>query len=168
MPSLIYSVFRDGSKNYNIRTCEHMIFGQLWIAARQTNYAPLLVTRVFLRLMLWFQMISPCSMLTAGVFPWTSDNPLQSVLSSQMISFTLCWCWSIWPSKGFLGRICNEYPLHGDHPDSHKQFFPIMKEVRLAWCGFEYYLWIYIILDAVLKAPTSNLNSANRRHPQSS
>ena len=39
--TLIYSISRDGSKNYNIRTCEHMILGQLRIGARQTNYAPL-------------------------------------------------------------------------------------------------------------------------------
>ena len=39
--TLIYSISRDGSKNYNIRTCEHMILGQLWMGARQTNYAPL-------------------------------------------------------------------------------------------------------------------------------
>ena len=41
MSSLIYGISRDGSKNYNIRTCEHVILGQLWMGARQTNYAPL-------------------------------------------------------------------------------------------------------------------------------
>ena len=40
--TLIYGISRDGSKNYNIRTCEHMILGQLRMGARQTNYAPLL------------------------------------------------------------------------------------------------------------------------------
>ena len=39
--TLIYAISRDGSKNYNIRTCEHMILGQLRMGARQTNYAPL-------------------------------------------------------------------------------------------------------------------------------
>ena len=39
--TLIYGISRDGSKNYNIRTCEHMILGQLLMGARQTNYAPL-------------------------------------------------------------------------------------------------------------------------------
>ena len=39
--TLIYGISRDGSKNYNIRTCEHMILGQLRMGARQTNYAPL-------------------------------------------------------------------------------------------------------------------------------
>ena len=37
----IYGISRDGSKNYDIRTCEHMILGQLRMGARQTNYAPL-------------------------------------------------------------------------------------------------------------------------------
>ena len=39
--TLIYGISRDSSKNYNIRTCEHMILGQLRMRARQTNYAPL-------------------------------------------------------------------------------------------------------------------------------
>ena len=39
--TLIYAISRDGSKNYNLRTCEHMILGQLRMGARQTNYAPL-------------------------------------------------------------------------------------------------------------------------------
>ena len=39
--TLIYGISRDGSRNYNIRTCEHMILGQLRMGARQTNYAPL-------------------------------------------------------------------------------------------------------------------------------
>ena len=32
---------RDGSKHFNIRTCEHMILGQLMMGARQTKNAPL-------------------------------------------------------------------------------------------------------------------------------
>ena len=39
--TLIYGISRDGSKNYNIRTCEHMILGQLRMGARQTKNAPL-------------------------------------------------------------------------------------------------------------------------------
>ena len=39
--TLIYGISRGGLKNYNIRTCEHMILGQLWMGARQTNCAPL-------------------------------------------------------------------------------------------------------------------------------
>ena len=46
--TLIYSISRDGSKNYNIRTCEHMILGQLRMGARQTNYAPLVCSTVIL------------------------------------------------------------------------------------------------------------------------
>ena len=44
--TLIYGISRDGSTNYNIRTCEHMILGQLRMGARQTNYAPLMLYRV--------------------------------------------------------------------------------------------------------------------------
>ena len=36
---LIYGISRDGFINFNIRTCEHMILGQLGIRARQTTYA---------------------------------------------------------------------------------------------------------------------------------
>ena len=39
--TLIYGIFRDGSKNFNIRTCEHLILGQLTMGARQTKNAPL-------------------------------------------------------------------------------------------------------------------------------
>ena len=39
--TLIYAICRDGSKNYNIRACEHMILGQLRMGARHTIYAPL-------------------------------------------------------------------------------------------------------------------------------
>ena len=40
--TLIYGISRDSSKNYHIRTFEHMILGQLRMGAPQTNYAPLL------------------------------------------------------------------------------------------------------------------------------
>ena len=39
--TLIYGIYRDGSQNFNIRTCEHMILGQLRIGARQAKNAPL-------------------------------------------------------------------------------------------------------------------------------
>ena len=44
--TLIYGICRDGSKNYNIRTCEHKILGQLRMGARQTNYAPLIYSKL--------------------------------------------------------------------------------------------------------------------------
>ena len=40
--SFKHSYQRDCSKNFNIRTCEHMILGQLRIWARQTTYAALI------------------------------------------------------------------------------------------------------------------------------
>ena len=39
--TIIHGISRDSSKNYNIRTCEHMILGQLRMGARRTNYARL-------------------------------------------------------------------------------------------------------------------------------
>ena len=40
--TLIYGIFRDGSKNINnTRTCEHLILGQLRMGARQAKNAPL-------------------------------------------------------------------------------------------------------------------------------
>ena len=38
----VYGISRDGSKNSNIRTCEHMILGQLRMGARQTKNATLI------------------------------------------------------------------------------------------------------------------------------
>ena len=39
--TLIYGISCDGSKNFNIRTCEHMILCQLRMGARQAKNAPL-------------------------------------------------------------------------------------------------------------------------------
>ena len=39
--TLIYGISRGGSKNSNIRTCEHVILDQLRMGARQTKNAPL-------------------------------------------------------------------------------------------------------------------------------
>ena len=39
--TLIYGISRDDSKKFNIRTCEHMILGQLRRGARATTYAAL-------------------------------------------------------------------------------------------------------------------------------
>ena len=39
--TLIYVISRDGSENLNIRTCVHMILGQLMMGARQTKNASL-------------------------------------------------------------------------------------------------------------------------------
>ena len=45
--TLIYGIARNGSKNFNIRNCEHMILGQLRIRARPTKNAPLILVFVF-------------------------------------------------------------------------------------------------------------------------
>ena len=44
--TLIYGISHDGSKNFNLRTWEHMILGQLRIGARSITYAALI----------WFSM----------------------------------------------------------------------------------------------------------------
>ena len=48
LQTLIYGISRDGSKNFNIRTYELMIFGQLKMGARQTKNAPLLLKNFLL------------------------------------------------------------------------------------------------------------------------
>ena len=40
--TLIYGISRDGSKNFSVHTCEHMILGQLTKGARQKKNAPLI------------------------------------------------------------------------------------------------------------------------------
>ena len=40
--TLIYGISRDGSKNFSVHTCEHMILGQLTMGARQKKNAPLI------------------------------------------------------------------------------------------------------------------------------
>ena len=58
--TLIYGISRDGSKNYNIRTCEHMILGQLRMGARQTNYAPLAMSKTIkLQIQIFYQAMHP-------------------------------------------------------------------------------------------------------------
>ena len=44
--TLIYGISRDGSKTFNIRTCEHMIPGQLRMGARQAKNAPLIIITI--------------------------------------------------------------------------------------------------------------------------
>ena len=39
--TLIYGICRDGTKNNNIRACEHLILGQFRMGARSAIYAPL-------------------------------------------------------------------------------------------------------------------------------
>ena len=41
-PTLVYGISRDGSRNFNIRTCELIILGQLTMGTRQAKNAPLL------------------------------------------------------------------------------------------------------------------------------
>ena len=41
--TLIYGICRDGTKNNNIRACEHLILGQFRMGARSAIYAPLIL-----------------------------------------------------------------------------------------------------------------------------
>ena len=43
----MYGISRDGSKNFNIRTCEHKILGQLRMGAPQAKNAPLTSSALF-------------------------------------------------------------------------------------------------------------------------
>ena len=40
--TLIYGIYRNGSKDFNTHTCEHMILGQLTMGAHQMKNAPLI------------------------------------------------------------------------------------------------------------------------------
>ena len=57
--TLIYGISRDCSKNFNIRTCEHMILGQLRIWARPATYAALLTTAQSSQPLVFLLKISP-------------------------------------------------------------------------------------------------------------
>ena len=46
--TLIYGISRDGSKNFNIHTCEYMILGQLTMGAHQTKNATLQSEPIYL------------------------------------------------------------------------------------------------------------------------
>ena len=46
--TLIYGISRDGSQNFNIHTCEHMILGQLRMGARQAKNAPHEVPKILI------------------------------------------------------------------------------------------------------------------------
>ena len=45
--TLIYGISRDGFRKINVRSCEHMILGQLTMGARQAKNAPLAVNSTF-------------------------------------------------------------------------------------------------------------------------
>ena len=61
LQTLIYGISRDGSKIFNMRTCEHTILGQLGMEARQTKNAPLvlldLVDLIMIVITIMFKMI---------------------------------------------------------------------------------------------------------------
>ena len=69
--NLIDGISCDGSKNFDVRTCEHMILGQLRMGARHTKNAPLVEDCICIcisgRFLLW------CSFSFA-----TLKYPLQS------------------------------------------------------------------------------------------
>merc|ERR1711978_736725 len=58
--TLIYGISRDGSKNFNLRTWEHMILGQLRIGARSTTYAALLWHTLAYSGILWHALAYSC------------------------------------------------------------------------------------------------------------
>ena len=53
--TLIYGICRDGSKNYNIRTWEHMTRGQFRLGARATINVALMVITIQKSLQRWLQ-----------------------------------------------------------------------------------------------------------------
>ena len=96
--TLIYGISRDGSKNFNIRTCEHMIFGQLTMGARQTNNAPLRLwlrppswwNRTFKITNIYFQFLAQVSWIK---YLPSSTRPFLSARSSLSVIFEYCNKW---------------------------------------------------------------------------
>ena len=84
-------ISRDGSKNFNIRTCEHIILGRLRMGARQAKNAPLFDTLPNV------QCSVNCGFGAKNIF-LTEDHWL--VVEGQSSSFL---------SSGTLSDIC---PLH--------------------------------------------------------
>ena len=88
--TLIYGISRDGSKNFNIRTCEHMILSQLRIRARATTYAALPHTHtnmIFLRFLpkqtLFLVICKRC------VRVWSWETPCQNMGFRKMLVYKL-------------------------------------------------------------------------------
>ena len=87
--TLIYAISGDSSKDYNIRTCGHMILGQLRMGARQTNYAPLVL--FFIQF-----FIASCKRKT-----WMAKIGKEHALVDNICIDILCVCslvhlWWIW------------------------------------------------------------------------
>ena len=99
----IYGISRDGSKNFNIRTCEHLIHGQLRMGARKAKNASLHVAEEFHRYILssefsstsstykdhflclaksqisWGRkVLSPCILNIIAIFPSQSESSMKS------------------------------------------------------------------------------------------
>ena len=49
---------RDGYKNFTIRTCEHMILGQLTMGARKTKNGPLMVVMITVMMLMLMTVLT--------------------------------------------------------------------------------------------------------------
>ena len=77
--TLIYGICRDGTKNNNIRACEHLILGQFRMGARSAIYAPLTMTLIILFIPHSFTWMTLCPTLTRGLL-------IKSTLTDKMSS----------------------------------------------------------------------------------
>ena len=94
--TLLYDISRDGSKKFNIGTCEHMILGQLGMGARQAKNAPLCDTKVFSQVKAKKVLHMKQQWLSLSIFtrgPQFKENLLQIVSQSgrQCVSRKSWW-----------------------------------------------------------------------------
>ena len=93
--TLIYGISRDGSKNFNMRTCEHMILGQLMMGASQTKNAPLSSSLE----VVW---MSPESCSLSFIFLPFLFSVSSSFCRSLSLIVHLSSYWFMWNSSGRL------------------------------------------------------------------
>ena len=102
--TLIYGISRDDSKKFNIRTCEHMILGQLRIGARATTYAALIFLFIPLPSVIPIEVGVFLSALL--LFSGSNQRSRDKVAQLHLISILIPLCLSS------LILLIPPYPLH--------------------------------------------------------
>ena len=84
--TLIYGISRDGSKKFNICTCEHVILGQLRMRGHQTKNAPLLIALIYCHFtqLMWDINVRLVSAAISSTFKWFVA---EFYIISRIISF---------------------------------------------------------------------------------
>ena len=104
--TLIFRISRDGSKNFNIRTCEHMILGQLTMGAHQTKMHPCLWAAPDV-----LQNFSFKSFICGGGENWVTKVHLYICMPGVCFVFSLKWGFAV-KYPGQLPGASNEQLEH--------------------------------------------------------